>query len=97
MDQQKLAVDSGQWPLYRYDPRRAAAGESPLKLDSGAPKVPVSQYMQNETRFRMVEKIDAKRFAELAKAAQEEATKRIAFYEQLAAVNVAKAKGDAAQ
>ncbi len=90
LDQQKLAVDSGQWPLYRYDPRRAAAGESPLKLDSGAPKIPVSQYMQNETRFRMVEKIDAKRFAELAKAAQEDATKRIAFYQQLAEVNVSK-------
>jgi len=91
LDQQKLAVDSGQWPLYRYDPRRAAAGESPLKLDSGTPKVPVAQYMQNETRFRMVEKIDPKRYADLAKAAQDEAAKRIAFYEQLAAVNVSKA------
>ncbi len=97
LDQQKLAVDSGQWPLYRYDPRRAAAGESALKLDSGAPKIPVSEYMQNETRFRMVEKIDPKRFAELAKSAQEAATKRIAFYEQLAAVNIAKPKADGAK
>ena len=51
--------------------------------------------MQNETRFRMVEKIDPKRFAELAKAAQDEATKRIAFYQQLAAVNVAKPAAEA--
>ncbi len=82
LQQQKLAVDSGQWPLYRYDPRRAAAGESPLKLDSGAPKIPVSDYMQNETRFRMVEKIDAKRFHTLAAAAQAETAKRVAYYEQ---------------
>jgi pyruvate-ferredoxin/flavodoxin oxidoreductase len=101
LEQQKLAVDSGQWPLYRYDPRRAAAGESPLKLDSAAPKIPVSQYMQNETRFRMVEKIDPKRFAELALSAQAAATNRIAFYQQLAEVNVSKpaavAGKDAAQ
>ena len=36
--QQELAVNSGYWPLFRYDPRRAAAGESPLKLDSGGPQ-----------------------------------------------------------
>ena len=39
LDQQKLAVDSGYWPLYRFDPRRAASGERPLVLDSGAPKI----------------------------------------------------------
>ncbi len=94
LEQQKLAVDSGIWPLYRYDPRRAAAGEAPLKLDSGAPKIPVSQYMQNETRFRMVEKIDAKRYAELAQAAQEDTNKRVALYQQMAEVNVAKGNGN---
>ncbi len=41
LDQQKLAVDSGYWPLYRFDPRRTAQGENPLQLDSGAPKADV--------------------------------------------------------
>jgi len=93
LEQQKLAVDSGMWPLYRYDPRRATAGEPPLKLDSPAPKIPVAQYMQNETRFRMVEKVDPKRFHDLAEMAQAEASKRIAFYQQLAAVSVARVAG----
>jgi len=84
MDQQKLAVDSGIWPLYRFDPRRIDEGEPPLKLDSGAPKVKVADYMRNETRFRMVEKIDPKRFADLAVKAQDHATQRVAVYQQMA-------------
>ena len=39
LDQQKRAVDSGVWPLYRFDPRRIAQGEPPLKLDSGPAKI----------------------------------------------------------
>ncbi len=84
LEQQKLAVDSGIWPLYRFDPRRIAEGEPPLKLDSGAPKVKVVDYMRNETRFRMVEKIDPKRFADLAVQAQDAATQRVAVYQQMA-------------
>lgn len=82
--QQKLAVNSGLWPLYRYDPRRVAAGEPPLKLDSGPPKVPVVDYMRNETRFRMVEKLDPQRYQMLAAAAQEVVTQRYAIYEHMA-------------
>ena len=54
--QQKLAVDSGVWPLYRFDPRRPAKGEPPLHLDYAAPKAKVADYMRNEGRFRMVER-----------------------------------------
>ena len=56
--QQKLAVDSGVWPLYRFDPRRVAAGEPPLHLDYGRPKAKVGDYMRNESRFRMIERAD---------------------------------------
>src|SRR6202007_756161 len=54
--QQKLAVASGVWPVYRVDPRRTLEGQPPLQLDSGAPKASVLEYMRGESRFRMVEK-----------------------------------------
>jgi len=63
--QQKLAVESGQWLLYRYDPRRAAAGENPLQLDSSTAKMKVQDYMLTENRFKMLTKSnpdEAKRF-----------------------------------
>jgi pyruvate-ferredoxin/flavodoxin oxidoreductase len=89
-DQQKLAVDAGVWPLYRFDPRRIAEGQPPLHLDSDAAKVPVERYMRNETRFRMVEKIDPKRFKLLIELAQRDATERIAVYQQLAGIKLPK-------
>ena len=83
-DQQKRAVASGVWPLYRYDPRRADSGEPPLVIDAPAGRIPVAEYMSNETRFRMVEKIDPQRFRRFAVAAQESARRRIAVYKHLA-------------
>jgi pyruvate-ferredoxin/flavodoxin oxidoreductase len=82
--QQKLAVESGVWPLYRFDPRRIDDGEPPLQLDMSPPKIPVEQYMRNETRFRIVEKLDPKRFKRLQDMAQREASERVAVYQQLA-------------
>jgi pyruvate-ferredoxin/flavodoxin oxidoreductase len=87
-EQQKLAVNSGVWPLYRYDPRRTERGEPPLVLDAPAGKVTVADYMRNETRFRMVEKIDAERFRRLAAAARDYAARRVALYEQLARIRL---------
>ncbi|PIE24446.1 MAG: pyruvate:ferredoxin (flavodoxin) oxidoreductase [Planctomycetota bacterium] len=84
VNQSKLAVDSGIWPLYRYDPRRIAEHKAPLQLDYRAPKVPVFEYMKNETRFRMVEKGNPERFRMLKAKAQEEARKQYSIYEQLA-------------
>jgi pyruvate-ferredoxin/flavodoxin oxidoreductase len=52
--QQKLAVESGHWLLYRYDPRRAGAGENPLQLDSAAAKTKVKDYLLSENRFKML-------------------------------------------
>ncbi|MCC5829620.1 MAG: pyruvate:ferredoxin (flavodoxin) oxidoreductase [Phycisphaeraceae bacterium] len=86
LDQQKRAVESGIWPLYRFDPRLIAQGKPPLQLDSGAAKIAVSDYMRNEARFRMVEKIDPARFRMLAQKAQEHTTRRVSLYKQLSAL-----------
>jgi pyruvate-ferredoxin/flavodoxin oxidoreductase len=87
-EQQKLAVNSGVWPLYRYDPRRVAQGEPPLLIDVPPGRVSVADYMRNETRFRMVERIDAERFRRLAAAARDHAARRVALYEQLARITL---------
>ena len=65
-----------------------AEGLPPLQLDCNPPTVPVKTYMQNEARFRMVERLDAARYKQLAAAAQREATQRFALYQQLAGVTV---------
>src|SRR5205823_2297902 len=72
-EQQKRAVDSAAWPLYRFDPRRIAAGEPPLKLDSGPPKLPMREYMRQEARFRITESLDAERYRRLLHFAQRDA------------------------
>jgi pyruvate-ferredoxin/flavodoxin oxidoreductase len=87
MEQQKKLVGSGLWTLFRYDPRRTAEGKAPLQLDSSAPKLTTADFMRNETRFRMVEKVDPKRFAELAKKAQESAKHRWALLKQMAEIS----------
>jgi pyruvate-ferredoxin/flavodoxin oxidoreductase len=84
LDQQKLAVDSGAWLLYRYDPRRRAAGERPLTLDSPAPRGDLATYMRNETRFRLLEQQNPERFRELLGAARRNVEARREQYEQLA-------------
>ncbi len=83
-EQQKLAVETGYWPLYRYDPRRAEAGESPLQLDSAAPKGHIGQFVKNETRFRMVESQNPQKFQSMMDTAQKHIGNRYALYEQLA-------------
>ncbi|HEX9082007.1 MAG TPA: thiamine pyrophosphate-dependent enzyme, partial [Holophagaceae bacterium] len=83
-EQQKLAVDSGHWPLFRFDPRRLAQGENPLQVDSGAPKVALGQYVRNETRYRMIEQAHPETFKQLLETSQQEVTSRYSVYEQLA-------------
>jgi pyruvate-ferredoxin/flavodoxin oxidoreductase len=86
--QQKLAVESGQWLLYRYDPRRAEAGENPLQLDSSAAKSRVQDYLMSENRFKMLTKSkpdDAKKFFAQA---QTDADRRWKFYQFLAQRNM---------
>jgi pyruvate-ferredoxin/flavodoxin oxidoreductase len=82
-DQQRLAVNSGVWPLYRYDPRRIDRGEPPLVIDVPPGRASVSEYMRNEARFRVVERLDPERFRHLAVAARDHSGRRVALYEQL--------------
>jgi len=84
LNQHKLAVDSGQWLLYRYNPDKLTAGENPLSLDSKQPKIPVSQYLNSENRFKMLTKSKPEVAAELFKQAQIDVDTRYAYYKYLA-------------
>jgi pyruvate-ferredoxin/flavodoxin oxidoreductase len=86
--QQKRAVDSGVWPLYRFDPVRLAKGEPPLHLDYGPPKAKVADYMGNEARFRMVERADPDRYKKFVEESEEAARRRYIVYQQLAGISV---------
>jgi pyruvate-ferredoxin/flavodoxin oxidoreductase len=86
-EQQQLAVDSGAWVLYRYDPRRAAQGLNPLQLDSKAPKVPLKEYAYNETRFRMLTQSKPEEAERLLALAQRDINERWQMYEQLASLD----------
>lgn len=83
-EQQKLAVETGTWPLYRYDPARAETGDNPLKLDSRKPKQPLYVYTDNEARFRMLKMKDPVRAKELGKIAQAFVDERFELYDRLA-------------
>ncbi|MGZ5440871.1 MAG: pyruvate:ferredoxin (flavodoxin) oxidoreductase [Thermoanaerobaculia bacterium] len=90
VDQQKRAVDSGVWPVYRFDPRRIDLGEPPLVVDMPGGKIPVQDYMRNEARFRMVERMDPERFRDFARRSQLAAERRIATYQHLATLRLPK-------
>jgi pyruvate-ferredoxin/flavodoxin oxidoreductase len=84
LEQQKLANESGYWPLYRFDPRLRETGKNPFQLDSKAPRVPVKEYMYNENRFRMLTQSKPEVAEELAVLAQENVNERWQMYEQMA-------------
>ncbi len=86
--QQKRAVDSGVWPLYRFDPARLVKGEPPLHLDYGPPKASVGDYMRNESRFRMVERADPARYKKFLEESEDAARRRYVVYQQLAGISV---------
>ena len=89
LEQQKLAVQSGAWPVYRYDPRYAHEGKNPLVIESKEPTIPVSQYAYNETRYKMLTQVDEARAEELMREAQQDAKSRWMLYEQMAAIHYA--------
>jgi pyruvate-ferredoxin/flavodoxin oxidoreductase len=88
LEQQKLAVKSGQWPLYHYDPRRADRGQAPLAMDSPEAKVKLADYVRNESRFKVVEMQDPKRFAAMLEIAERDAARRYALYKHLSDLHV---------
>jgi len=84
MHQQKLAVDSGYWPLYRCDPKLAEKNKNPFQLDSGEPKIPLQDYIYTEGRYRMLQQSDPAVAKFLLGQAQRAVSRRWQQYKQLA-------------
>jgi pyruvate-ferredoxin/flavodoxin oxidoreductase len=93
LEQQKLAVQSGHWPLYRYNPALIADGQNPLSIDSKAPSIPLEQYIYNETRYRMLVQSDEARAEMLLHEAQNDVNKRWEYYQQMASMHYEKHTG----
>ena len=89
LDQQKLAVQSGHWPLFRYNPDLVAQGKNPFQLESKAPSIPLEQYIYNETRYTMLKHSQPEAAQELLKEAQEDVLSRWRLYEHMAAMKAA--------
>ncbi len=87
LDQQKAAVDSGHWILYRYDPRRRDDDKNPLQIDSKAPSIPLAEYIYKETRYKMLTKSMPKRAKELLGDAEEMVKLRWIKYQEMAKAN----------
>jgi pyruvate-ferredoxin/flavodoxin oxidoreductase len=92
MDQQKAAVQSGYWPLFRYDPRLAAEGKNPFQLDSRPPSIKLKDYVYNETRYTMLAKSNPEEAYRLLDLAQKDVIDRWKIYEHMAAMPVNGAK-----
>jgi pyruvate-ferredoxin/flavodoxin oxidoreductase len=84
MAQQKAAVDSGYWPLFRYNPALEEQGKNPFQLDSRAPSLPLEKYIYNETRYTMLVQSDPESAKRLLEEARGDVKTRRAFYEHLA-------------
>ena len=85
MRQQKAAVESGRWLLYRYNPELTAQGENPLHLDMRSPRLPLEQSMYSENRFKMLTRSKPEDAKKLLKQAQEDVNTRWQMYQYLAA------------
>ena len=96
--QQDLAVNSGHWGLYRYDPRRTARGENPLLVDSKPPSIPYRDFISTETRFSVLNRIHPDAAERYLQMAQKHVHTKFSMYEQLAHLAVARApEGGAAK
>lgn len=87
MDEQKLAVKTGLWPLFRFDPRLIEKGQSPLQLDSKKPDTPFADLAKSEVRWKVLLDKDPQRGEMLVKQAQTEINRRFHLYEQMARMN----------
>ncbi len=82
---QRMAVESGYWELYRYNPALEAEGKNPFQLDCKAPTIPLKDYIYTETRYRMLTQSDPEGAKRLLEEAQKDVTTRRRLYEQMAA------------
>jgi pyruvate-ferredoxin/flavodoxin oxidoreductase len=90
MDQQKAAVSSGYWPLFRYNPALAADGKNPFQLDSRAPSTALKDYIYNETRYTMLAKSNPEEAKRLLALAEEDVASRWKLYEHMSHQEVTK-------
>jgi pyruvate-ferredoxin/flavodoxin oxidoreductase len=88
LNYQKMAVDSGAWIMFRYDPRKKEQGENPLTLDSKEPTLSLDEYMYSENRFRQLQRSDPERAATLLEAAKKDVADRFKMYQQWASLDV---------
>ncbi len=95
MQNQKAAVDSGYWPLFRYNPELEAEGKNPFKLDSKGLKIKLKDYAYMETRYKMLTKSHPQLAEQLIKEAQDDVIRRWKEYERLAAYDPQKAEASA--
>ncbi|NNM27495.1 MAG: pyruvate:ferredoxin (flavodoxin) oxidoreductase [Phycisphaerales bacterium] len=86
MEHQKAAVETGYWPLYHFDPRRASGTDHPFRVDSRAPKRRFEEFAATEARFAMLRRSDPERAAELFALAQRDIDVRWHLYEQMVGV-----------
>ncbi len=84
MEQQKAAVNSGYWPLFRYNPDLAAQGKNPFQLDSKPATIPLKDYVYNETRYTMLVKSNPEHAKVLLEQAQQDVVERWKMYDYLA-------------
>ncbi len=84
LDQQKLAVQAGHWPLFRYNPTLVKEGKNPFLLDSKAPSIPIDKYVYNETRYTMLTQSNEEAAERLLKLAQADVETRWKMYEKMA-------------
>jgi pyruvate-ferredoxin/flavodoxin oxidoreductase len=94
LEQQKLAVQSGHWPLYRYNPALIAEGKNPFIIDSKEPSIPFEQYAYNESRYKMLVHSDEQRAEILIKQAQQDVKGRWELYKQMAQMHYLNASGN---
>ncbi len=87
LEQQQAAVQSGYWPLFRYNPEAGETGENPFKLDSRSPSLPLEKYMYREGRFRMLTQSDPAAADRLLQLAKGDVERRWKGYEKMAAAN----------
>ncbi len=81
--QQNLAVKSGHWPLFRFDPGKAKQGKNPMKLDSPEPSIPYRDFVKTETRFSMLWQTHPEAAEHFLEQAQQDVKNRYRYYKQL--------------
>jgi pyruvate-ferredoxin/flavodoxin oxidoreductase len=90
IEQQKNAVLSGHWPLFRYNPGLAKEGKNPFQLDSRTPSIPLEKYIYNETRYTMLVNSDPEEAKLLLHEAQDNVNERWKLYQHMAAMSFEK-------